>query len=67
MNQSPTPATRLAICLAQIDCVVGDIDGNADRIRKARARAAEQGADLVMFSELYIAGYPPEDLVLKPA
>jgi NAD+ synthase len=61
------PTTRLTLCLAQIDCVVGDINGNADRVRAARAKAAGQGADLVMFSELYIAGYPPEDLVLKPA
>ena len=66
MSQN-TPASRLVISLAQIDCVVGDIAGNAARIRKARATAAGQGADLVMFSELFIAGYPPEDLVLKPA
>ncbi|MGE3246250.1 MAG: NAD+ synthase [Beijerinckiaceae bacterium] len=62
-----TPVTSLSLCLAQIDCVVGDIAGNADRIRAARAAARGQGADLVVFSELYIAGYPPEDLVLKPA
>ena len=67
MNQSSAPAIRLSICLAQIDCVVGDIGGNADRVRAARAKARTLGADIVMFSELYIAGYPPEDLVLKPA
>jgi NAD+ synthase len=67
MTDTSAPASRLSICLAQIDCVVGDIAGNADRVRDARAKAAGQGADLVMFSELYIAGYPPEDLVLKPA
>jgi NAD+ synthase len=61
------PATRLVIGLAQIDCTVGDIAGNIVRARAARAEAAAFGADLVMFSELFIAGYPPEDLVLKPA
>lgn len=67
MTRTNAPATRLTLCLAQIDCVVGDIGHNADCVRSARAKAREQGADLVMFSELYIAGYPPEDLVLKPS
>jgi NAD+ synthase len=61
------PANRLVIGLAQIDCTVGDIAGNLARVRAARAEAAAFGADLVMFSELFISGYPPEDLVLKPA
>jgi NAD+ synthase len=61
------PADKLAIAVAQLNCTVGDIAGNAEKVRKARARGAEQGADLVVFPELYIAGYPPEDLVLKPA
>ena len=56
---------RLAI--AQIDPIVGDIGGNLERARKARAAAAAQSADLIVFPELYISGYPPEDLVLKPA
>lgn len=60
-------ANRLVIGLAQIECTVGDIAGNLARLRAARAEAAAFGADLVMFSELFIAGYPPEDLVLKPA
>jgi NAD+ synthase len=64
---SSEPANRLVIGLAQINCTVGDIAGNIARLRKARAEAAGFGADLVMFSELFIAGYPPEDLVLKPA
>ncbi len=67
MTQPNAPANRLVISLAQIGCIVGDIAGNADRIRAARKTAAGQGADLVIFSELFIAGYPPEDLVLKPA
>jgi NAD+ synthase len=66
MSQS-VPANRLVLGLAQINCTVGDIAGNCARLRKARAEAAGFGADLVMFSELFIAGYPPEDLVLKPA
>ncbi|VTZ48996.1 Glutamine-dependent NAD(+) synthetase [Methylocella tundrae] len=60
-------ADSLVIGLAQIDSTVGDIAGNVARIRAARAEAAAFGADLLMFSELFIAGYPPEDLVLKPA
>ena len=62
-----SPANRLTIALAQLDCILGDISGNTDRIRAARASAAAQGADIVMFSELFLSGYPPEDLVLKPA
>jgi NAD+ synthase len=61
------PLDQLVIALAQIDCIVGDLAGNAERIRVARARAKELGADLVLFSELFLAGYTPEDLVLKPA
>lgn len=58
---------RLTICLAQLNPVVGDIDGNLARARNARGEAAEAGADLIVFTELFITGYPPEDLVLKPA
>src|SRR5712691_2203614 len=61
------PADRLAIAVAQLNPTVGDVAGNADKARAARAEAAAQGADLVVFPELFIAGYPPEDLVLKPA
>jgi NAD+ synthase len=58
---------RLSIALAQTDPKVGDVRGNLARIRAARAQAAALGADLVVFSELVVSGYPPEDLVLKPA
>ncbi len=57
----------IAIALAQLDPTVGDVEGNAGKVRSARAEAAALGADLVMFPELFLAGYPPEDLVLKPA
>ena len=57
----------LAIAVAQVNPTVGDLRGNASRIRAVRAEAAGQGADLVAFPELCVAGYQPEDLVLKPA
>src|SRR5215468_2182235 len=58
---------QFAITLAQLNPTVGDVEGNMAKARAARAGAAADGADLVVFSELFIAGYPPEDLVLKPA
>src|SRR6185437_2419279 len=58
---------RFRIALAQLNPLMGDIAGNLRKARTARAEAGEQGADLILFSELYIVGYPPEDLVLKPA
>src|SRR5690242_4516655 len=64
---SARPAEKLAIAVAQLNSTVGDIAGNVEKVRRARVTAAGQGADLVIFPELFIAGYPPEDLVLKPA
>ena len=64
---SARPAEKLAIAVAQLNSTVGDIAGNVEKAKRARAAAAAQGADLVAFPELFIAGYPPEDLVLKPA
>jgi NAD+ synthase len=61
------PADSLTIALAQYAPTVGDVAGNADKVRRARAEAKKAGADLVALPELFIAGYPPEDLVLKPA
>src|SRR5881275_2491256 len=58
---------RLTIAVAQLNPTVGDVAGNADKVRRAREKAAADGADLIVFPELFIAGYPPEDLVLKPA
>ena len=57
----------LSIACAQINPRVGDIPGNSALVRKARSDAAALGADLVLFSELVLVGYPPEDLVLRPA
>lgn len=57
----------LRLAIAQLNPVVGDVAGNAAKARRARVEAAKLSADLVIFSELFIAGYPPEDLVLKPA
>ncbi|MEH2469798.1 NAD+ synthase [Nitrobacteraceae bacterium AZCC 2161] len=62
-----TDSSRFTITLAQLNPIVGDIAGNAAKARAARAQAKADGAALVVLSELFIAGYPPEDLVLKPA
>jgi NAD+ synthase len=55
------------LALAQLNPVVGDIEGNLERARAARAVMGKAGADLIAFTELYLTGYPLEDLVLKPA
>ena len=60
-------ADRLTTTLAQLNPVMGDVAGNLARARAARIQAARDGVDLVVFPELFLAGYPPEDLVLKPA
>ena len=52
------PADKLAIAVAQLNSTVGDIAGNAEKVRSARAEAASQGADLVVFPELYIHHLP---------
>jgi NAD+ synthase len=57
----------LKIALAQLNPIVGDVTGNEEKARAARAEAARLGADLVMLTELFLSGYSPEDLVLKPA
>jgi NAD+ synthase len=61
------PAERLRIALAQLNPTVGDLDGNVAKAVATAAEATAQGADLVVLPELFITGYPPEDLVLKPA
>ena len=64
---SQEPADQLLIALAQLNPIVGDVAGNMRQAREARAQAAEQGAELLVFTELFLSGYPPEDLVLKPS
>ncbi|WP_413482791.1 NAD+ synthase [Morganella psychrotolerans] len=56
----------LNIALAQLNFLVGDIEGNGERILKTVAEQQQNGADLVMFSELALSGYSPEDLVFRP-
>jgi NAD+ synthase (glutamine-hydrolysing) len=56
----------MRIALAQINTVVGDLDGNRERIAEGLAEACEAGAHLVLFPELAVTGYPPEDLLLRP-
>jgi NAD+ synthase len=58
---------KLSIALAQLNPTVGDISGNLAKLRAARSRAAGLGADLLVTTELYLSGYPTEDLVLKPS
>ena len=57
--------TTLTIAVAQLNPTVGAIDANVDKLLDARASA--RGADLIVAPELYVCGYPPEDLMLKPA
>ncbi len=57
---------RIRVAACQLDLVVGDLDGNTGRILDALERAEAAGADLAVFPELAITGYPPEDLLLKP-
>ncbi|MEE8530622.1 MAG: nitrilase-related carbon-nitrogen hydrolase, partial [Hyphomicrobium sp.] len=64
---SNSPPSRLKIALAQANPTVGDLDGNIAKLVEMRAEAHGLGADLIVFPELFVTGYPPEDLVLKPA
>src|SRR5919201_3655995 len=56
----------MRLALAQMNTVVGDLDGNRDRILQRLEEAKDAGADLVLFPELVVTGYPPEDLLLRP-
>src|SRR5215212_7968369 len=57
----------MRLALAQIDSTVGDLDGNRERILARVAEAKDAGADVVLFPELAVTGYPPEDLLLRPS
>ncbi len=59
--------TRWRIAMAQINTLVGDLEGNTRKIEAGIQRAREAGANLVVFPEMAVTGYPPEDLLLKPA
>jgi NAD+ synthase (glutamine-hydrolysing) len=65
MSANGNPPNRLEVALAQINPVVGDLVGNADLMIEQIAAARSRGAQLVLFPELAISGYPPEDLVLR--
>jgi NAD+ synthase (glutamine-hydrolysing) len=56
----------MRLALAQINTVVGDLDGNRERIVQRLHEARQAGADLVLFPELAVTGYPPEDLLFRP-
>jgi NAD+ synthase (glutamine-hydrolysing) len=56
----------MRLALAQINTVVGDLDGNRDRIVRRLHEARKANADLVLFPELAVTGYPPEDLLFRP-
>src|ERR687884_473733 len=56
----------MRLALAQIDTVVGDLDGNRERILRRIAEARDAGADVVLLPELAVTGYPPEDLLVRP-
>ncbi|MDA8028565.1 MAG: NAD+ synthase, partial [Nitrospiraceae bacterium] len=56
----------LRVGLFQINAVVGDLDGNTDKIRRHLKSAVSRHLDIAAFPELAITGYPPEDLLLKP-
>ncbi len=58
---------RVRVAACQINTVVGDLDGNAERILSALAEAESGGADVAVFPELTVTGYPPEDLLSRPA
>jgi NAD+ synthase len=65
MTQENPQTLRIAI--AQLNPTVGDVAGNLALAREARRDAAREGAELILFTELFLSGYPPEDLVLKPS
>src|SRR3954452_22561706 len=63
--EAMTAPLHMRVALAQLDTVVGDIAGNEAKIRESLARARDAEAALVLFPELTITGYPPEDLLLR--
>ena len=56
---------RLNICLAQLNPTVGDIKGNFDKLIQVRNEAQKQNSDIILFTEMFLSGYPIDDLVLR--
>jgi NAD+ synthase len=67
MRRMTESAATLSIAIGQLNPVMGDIAGNVEKARGALAEAQAAGADLLVLTELFLCGYPPEDLVLRPA
>src|ERR1700710_1064191 len=67
MTEQTSINQAFRIAVAQLNPTVGDVAGNLAKAREARRDAATERAHLVVFTELFLSGYPPEDLVLKPA
>jgi len=61
------PMAAANVALAQLNAVVGDFSGNAEQIERMARQAADKGADLLLTPEMALTGYPPEDLLLRPA
>jgi len=64
---SPTTPTSVTFALAQAHFLVGDISANTEKMRDLALQAREQGADVIVFPELALLGYPPQDLLLRPS
>jgi NAD+ synthase (glutamine-hydrolysing) len=60
-------SSHVRVAVAQLNCTVGDLEGNSRRILEAAANAAQGGADILLTPELSLTGYPPEDLLLRRA
>ncbi len=58
---------QFKITLAQLNATVGDLKGNAEKVMKAWEKARDDGSNIIAFPELFITGYNPQDLILKPA
>ncbi|MBY5350366.1 NAD+ synthase [Rhizobium leguminosarum] len=67
MTQENALSDIFRIAIGQLNPTVGDVAGNLAKAREARIDAGREGAHLLVLTELFISGYPPEDLVLKPA
>lgn len=57
----------LTVCMAQLNLLVGDIEGNTARVLESARQAVQDGADVIVYPELTLTGYPPEDLLLRPS